>query len=189
MDSQTQAAPLDPIITEMERKWRDSGIPGLCRRQRPGEPRTRAQHSRSALSLTKPAAGHIERSTFPGPTGSIAIETVWPVEGEPLGMLVYYHGGGHIIGDIDSHQAHAIRFTNSTRVVVVNVDYRVAPEHPFLQGVDDAIAAAQWASQNLARLGGAARPLAVGATAPTVISRPSLPSSVATRASSLRPRC
>ena len=62
----------------------------------------------------------------------------------------------------DSHQAHAIRFANTAKVVVMNVDYRLAPEHPFPQGVDDTIAATRWADKNRARLGGAAKPLAVG---------------------------
>ena len=66
-----------------------------------------------------------------------------------------------MIGDIDSHQAHAIRFANRSRVVVLNVDYRLAPEHPFPQGVNDAFAAARWASENLGearRCGQAAGP-------------------------------
>jgi acetyl esterase len=163
MAAEQKPAPLDPIIADMERKWRDSGIPGLYVGGSGPVSRERARNIR-ALLYPKPnlPTGRIERSTIAGPNGPITIETVWPAEGGPLGTLVYYHGGGWIIGDIDSHQAHAIRFANRARVVVVNVDYRLAPEHPFPQGVDDAIAAAQWASANLAKLGGATKPLCVG---------------------------
>ena len=165
MDTHTpsQTAPLDPIIAAMERKWRDSGIPGLYVGGNGPVSRERARNIRALLyPQPKLPTGRVERSTIPGPNGPITIETVWPVAGEPLGTLVYNHGGGYIIGDIDSHQAHAIRFANSAQVVVVNVDYRLAPEHPFPQGVDDAIAATEWAFKNLGRLGGAAKPLAVG---------------------------
>lgn len=163
MAAEQKPAPLDPIIAAMERKWRDSGIPGLYVGGNGPVSRERARNIR-ALLYPKPdlPTGRLERSTITGPNGPIAIEIVHPVEGEPLGTLVYNHGGGYIIGDIDSHQAHAIRFANRARVVVVNVDYRLAPEHPFPQGVDDAIAAAQWAAANLGRLGGAGKPLAVG---------------------------
>jgi acetyl esterase/lipase len=155
--------PLDAAIVDMERKMRESGIPGFYAGGNGPLSRERSRNVR-ALLYPKPKlpTGRIERSTIAGPNGPITIETIWPAEGEPLGTLVYYHGGGWIIGDIDSHQAHAIRFANRARVVVVNVDYRLAPEHPFPQGVDDAIAAAQWAAANLAKLGGAAKPLAVG---------------------------
>jgi acetyl esterase/lipase len=155
--------PLDPVIADMERKWRDSGIPGIYEGGNGPVSRERARNIR-ALLYPKPGlpAGKIERGQIPGPNGPITVETVWPREGQPIGSLVYYHGGGYIIGDIDSHQAHAIRFANTARVVVMNVDYRLAPEHPFPQGVDDAIAAAQWAAGNLDRLGGAGKPLAVG---------------------------
>ena len=163
MAAEQKPAPLDPIIADMERKWRDSGIPGLYVGGNGPVSRERARNIRSLLyPKPKLPTGRLERSTITGPNGPITIETIWPAEGEPLGTLVYYHGGGWIIGDIDSHQAHAIRFANRSRVVVVNVDYRLAPEHPFPQGVDDAIAAAQWASANLAKLGGAGKPLAVG---------------------------
>jgi acetyl esterase len=56
-------------------------------------------------------------------------------------------------------------------VVVVNVDYRLAPEHPFPQGVDDAIAATLWADKNRGRLGGEGKPVAIAATAPAATSR------------------
>lgn len=163
MSQQNPVQPLDPIIAEMERKWRDSGVPGIYDGGNGPVSRERARNVR-ALLYPKPTlpTGRLERFDIPGPNGPILVEAVRPVEGEPTGTLVYYHGGGYIIGDIDSHQAHAIRFANRARVVVLNVDYRLAPEHPFPQGVDDAIAAAQWAAAHLDRLGGAGKPLAVG---------------------------
>jgi len=161
MSSEKQ--PLDAAIADLERKWRESGIPGFYAGGNGPICRERSRCVRAFLyPKPKLPTGRMERSTIPGPNGPITIETIWPAEGEPLGTLVYYHGGGWIIGDIDTHQAHAIRFANRSRVVVVNVDYRLAPEHPFPQGVDDAIAAVQWVSGNLAVLGGAGKPLAVG---------------------------
>jgi acetyl esterase/lipase len=159
----SEKQPLDPIIADMERKWRDSGIPGIYVGGNGPVSRERARNIR-ALLYPKPKlpAGKIERRDIPGPNGTITCEIVRPVEGQPIGTLVYYHGGGFMIGDIDSHQAHAIRFANSARVVVLNVDYRLSPEYPFPQGVDDAIAAAQWAAKNLGELGGVGKPLAVG---------------------------
>jgi acetyl esterase len=156
-------APLDPDIAKMERQWRDSGIPGLYVGRNGPVSRERARNVR-ALLYPKPKlpTGKLERFSIPGPNGPITVEVVEPVEGRPIGTLAYYHGGGYVIGDIDSHQAHATRFANRSRVVVLNVDYRLAPEHPFPQGVNDAFAAAKWASENLDKLGGADKPLALG---------------------------
>jgi acetyl esterase/lipase len=160
--------PLDPIIAEMGRKWRDSGIPDIYAGGNGLVSRERARNIR-ALLYPKPnlPTGKIERTEIVGPNGPITVEVVRPASnvlkgGEPIGTLVYFHGGGFMIGDIDSHQAHAIRFANTAKVVVANVDYRLAPEHPFPQGVDDAIAAMRWADKNRERLGGAGKPLALG---------------------------
>jgi len=168
MDGNSSMASLDPIIATMERRWRDSGIPGIYVGGNGPVSRERARNIR-ALLYPKPTlpAGKIERTDITGPIGPITIEIVRPHSdmlkgGAPIGSLVYFHGGGFMIGDIDSHQAHAIRFANTAKVVVVNVDYRLAPEHPFPQGVNDAIAATLWADKNRARLGGADKPLAVG---------------------------
>jgi acetyl esterase/lipase len=163
MLSGSNLAPLDPDIVEMERRWRESGVPGIYAGRNGPVSRERARNVR-ALLYPKPVlpTGRLDRFPVPGPNGPITVEAVHPVEGTPIGTFVYYHGGGYVIGDIDSHQAHAIRFANRSRVVVLNVDYRLAPEHPFPQGVNNAIAAARWASENLDRLGGADKPLAVG---------------------------
>jgi acetyl esterase len=163
MDGNSSMAPLDPTIAAMERTWRDSGIPGIYVGGNGPVSRERARNIR-ALLYPKPKlpAGKIERTDITGPNGPITVEIVRPLEGTPIGTLVYFHGGGFIIGDIDSHQAHAIRFANTAKVVVVNVDYRLAPEHPFPQGVDDAIAATLWADKNRGPLGGEGKPLAIG---------------------------
>ena len=159
----TTTQPLDPAIVEMERRWKESGIPGLYDGRNGPVSRERARNIR-ALLYPKPKlpTGNIERTTIPGPQEPIPVEIVHPVEGTPRGTLVYYHGGGYVVGDLDSHQAHAIRFANRARVVVLNVHYRLAPEYPFPAGVTDAVHAALWAAANLDRLGGKDKPLTVG---------------------------
>lgn len=155
--------PLDPAIADMQRRWQESGIPGLYEGGNGPVSRERARCIRAFL-YPKPRlpTGSLERFSIPGPAGQILVERVPPAGGEPIGTLVFFHGGGFIIGDIDSHQAHAIRLANKARVVVLNVDYRLAPEHPFPAGIEDALAATRWAARNLDRLGGNGKPLAVG---------------------------
>ena len=73
---------------------------------------------------------------------------------DDLPVVVFYHGGGWAIGDLDTHdhvaRAHAI----GAEAIVVSVDYRLAPEHPFPEGVEDAWAALQWVGEHAAELGG-----------------------------------
>jgi acetyl esterase len=68
--------------------------------------------------------------------------------GEPLGTLVFFHGGGFVIGDLESHDAQCRILCAKSEVVVVSVDYRLAPEHPFPAGLEDAEAALGWAMAN-----------------------------------------
>jgi acetyl esterase/lipase len=156
-------APLDHSVAAMERRWRESGIPDLYEGGNGPVSRERARNVR-ALLYPKPAiqAGRIENTQLAGPNGSMALRIYWPITGAATGTLVYYHGGGWMLCDIDSHDAHCLRFANRSRVVVVSVDYRLAPEHPFPQGVSDAVAALDWAHAHRAELGGAGQPLCVG---------------------------
>ena len=80
----------------------------------------------------------------------------------PQPALIYFHGGGWVIGDLESHDQVCRALANATPCIVVSVDYRLAPEHKFPAAAEDAIAATQWIAANAARLGIDAERLAVG---------------------------
>ena len=155
--------PLDAAIAEIDRRWKESGVPDLYVGSGP-EMRERGRNVRAFL-YPKPRlpTGRLENLRIPGPGGEIPARAVWPVAGvQPIATMAYFHGGGFILGDIDSHEAHCIRIANRTGAVVVTVDYRLAPEHPFPAGVEDALAATRWVHADLDRFGGAGKPFALG---------------------------
>jgi acetyl esterase len=86
----------------------------------------------------------------------------WQTQDERLPLLVFFHGGGFILGDLDSHDAVCRAFCRHGGMLVLAVDYRLAPEHPFPAGVDDAFAAFRWAVDNAERLGADPTRIAVG---------------------------
>ena len=156
------AQALDPALVDMQRRWKEAGVPDLYEGGDGPVSRERARNVRAFL-YPKPMLAHgaIENITIPGPAGALALRIVRPLEGAAIGTVVFYHGGGWILGDLDSHEAHAIRIANRSGVVVVHVDYRLAPEHRFPAAADDAKAALSWADAHRAQLGGAGKPLAV----------------------------
>ena len=163
MSESNSAPPLDADIAEMERRWKASGIPDLYEGGDGPVSRERARNIR-ALLYPKPKlpTGRIDAMSIPGPGGEIPIRVIWPASGAAKGTLVYYHGGGWVVGDLDSHEMHAVRIANRTGFVVVNVGYRLAPEHRFPAAVEDAYAGLVWARDHLATLGGAGASLGVG---------------------------
>jgi acetyl esterase len=81
---------------------------------------------------------------------------------KPLPMLVFYHGGGMVIGTLDSYDTLCRQLASQSECIVVSVDYRLAPEHKFPAAVDDAYAALEWVLEHAHYLGGDASKLAVG---------------------------
>ncbi|MER2191472.1 MAG: alpha/beta hydrolase [Solibacillus sp.] len=102
----------------------------------------------SALAGIPEEVGKVENRTIPGPGGEIPVRIYTP-EGEgPFPSLVFYHGGGWVIGDLDTVDVPCRLLTNRANCVVVSVDYRLAPEHKFPAAADDAYAAAKWVVEN-----------------------------------------
>ena len=108
--------------------------------------------------------GAIEQRLIPGPDGTeLPVRIYHPRDAAagPLPVLVYYHGGGFVLCDLDSHDSCCRRLANGAGAVVVSVEYRLAPEAPFPAAVDDAWAALEWVAAHLDELGGDPQRLAV----------------------------
>ena len=99
----------------------------------------------------------VEDRTLPGAAGDVPVRVYWPRAtnaGELLPIVLYYHGGGWVIGDLDTHDAIARYICTHADVIVLNVDYRLAPEHKFPAAVEDSYLAACWAADHATDLGG-----------------------------------
>ena len=98
--------------------------------------------------------GGTEDRTVPGAEGDLGARVYRP-EGEgPFPTVIFFHGGGWVIGDLDTHDNMARNVCRGSGAVVVAVDYRLAPEHPFPAAADDAVAAARWIAAHLDEFGG-----------------------------------
>jgi len=96
-----------------------------------------------------------------GPDGSIDIRVYSPAADEPLPVLVYWHGGGWVIADLDTYDASPRALANAARCIVVSGHYRQAPENPFPAAVEDAYATYEWVREHAAELGGDPERIAV----------------------------
>jgi acetyl esterase/lipase len=107
----------------------------------------------------------VENRTIDGPASPIPVRIYWPPVGSgeltTLPVLLYFHGGGFVVGDLDTHDGTARQHAVGAGAVVVSVDYRLAPEHPYPAAIDDAWAATQWVAENAAELGADGTRLAV----------------------------
>ncbi|WBY01439.1 alpha/beta hydrolase [Ramlibacter tataouinensis] len=120
---------------------------------------------RTVTQPDPPDVGLVRNLAAPGPAGDIALRLYRPAgsdAGQALPVLVYYHGGGWVIGNLDTHDVLCRQLCNGSGCAVVAVDYRLAPEHPFPAAVDDAIAATRWIHANAGSLGLDGSRLAVG---------------------------
>ena len=98
--------------------------------------------------------GSVEQATVDGGAGPLPARVYRP-EGEgPFPTVAYFHGGGYVIGSLDTHDNMCRDLCRGARAVVVSVDYRLAPEHRFPAGIEDAVAATRWVIAHARSLGG-----------------------------------
>ena len=128
-------------------------------------PAARVQYGEMVAAVCgEPPTGVLARDgTIPGPGGDIPTRLYRPRDLEgPLPVLVYFHGGGFVIGDRDTHDIPCRQLSLGAACLVISVDYRLAPEHPFPAAVDDAWAATRWVVDRATELGGDPARVAVG---------------------------
>jgi acetyl esterase len=96
----------------------------------------------------------VQDTSVEGAAGPLRARIYRPEGNGPFPTVAYFHGGGFVIGDLDTHDNMCRELCRDARAVVVSVDYRLAPEHPFPAGVEDAVAAARWIVAQAKTLGG-----------------------------------
>jgi acetyl esterase len=155
---------LHPQAQALLRLIEEKGVPSM-HTLTPADARAYYLERRFFTQPEPPHVGALRELQAPGPAGTIRLRSYRPL-GTPddavLPVLVYFHGGGWVIGDLETHDTLCRELSNLSGTAVIAVDYRLAPEHRFPAAVDDAIAATQWISDNAASLHVDANRLAVG---------------------------
>lgn len=152
--------PLDPEVQVYLRQMADMNMPPISAMT----PDIIRQGIKMQIALEgePEAVAHVENIVIPGPEGNIPVRIYRPEGDGPFPMLVFFHGGGWVICDLDTHDGICRSLANGANCVVVSVDYRLAPEHKFPAAPEDCYAATQWVVEHAAELHGDASLVAIG---------------------------
>lgn len=106
-------------------------------------------------------AVQVKNITIPGPGGEIPLRIYTPEGSGPFPILVYFHGGGWVMGNLNTCNNTCHFFSNTIGCIVISVDYRLAPKHKFPAAVEDAYTATRWAAEHAAEINGDSSRIAV----------------------------
>jgi acetyl esterase len=136
---------LDPDNQQVLDMMKAAGRPPVTALQ-PEEARSMYRASRRALQPELPDMAELRDLSAPGPAGLIPLRLYrgMGTKPGPLPVLVFYHGGGYVIGDLDTHDYICRKIANVAQCCVIAVDYRLAPEHRFPAAVEDSATALRW---------------------------------------------
>jgi acetyl esterase len=152
---------LDPTLQLALAGLRTFGLNGLVLGQDAAA--SRAQMREMTLGFAGPQIHvGVSEMSIPGPAGPIPARHYRPATSDPAPLVVFYHGGGWAIGDLDTHDPLCRLTCRDAGVHVLSIDYRLAPEHPAPAAIDDAYAAFKWAYEHSAELGAIPGKVAVG---------------------------
>jgi acetyl esterase len=152
---------LDPTVRFLLEAIEAQGNPPL-ETLPPAEARRLAAESMKPVEGTREPVRSVENLRIPGPEGEIPIRVYTPDTPAPRPALVYFHGGGWVVCDLDTHDVVCTAIAHRAGAVVVSVDYRLAPEHKFPAAVVDCYAATVWVASNAERFGIDPRRISVG---------------------------
>ena len=147
--------PLHPQATKVLQKMEDDGF-RLSPEMTPDEMREHTIQSQQAAGPAE--VGRVADRIIRGPDGDdLLLRVFWPEgageDGRLPGVVVFFHGGGWVIGSIETHEPQVRSMVNRTGLVYVSVEYRLAPEHPYPAAPEDCYAATCWVAENAAELG------------------------------------
>ena len=158
IDRQTLDPQVQLLLAIM--RWRDRG--GLCPAS-PAESRARFRREMRAVSEPKTGVGAVRDFEIPCEAGPLPVRHYSPhADEDTRALLVYLHGGGFVIGDLDTHDEPCRLLCRHARTHVLSVDYRLAPEHPVPAAVEDTLAALRGAQANASSLGAEGARVSVG---------------------------
>ena len=149
----SQGSRLDPRVAAMLDQREKQGVPPL-ETLTPIQAREFINIAVRELRRDPESIRNIENLDIPGPAGQIPVRVYMPEDGGPFPLLVYFHGGGWVFCNLDTHDNVCRSLANGAGCVVVSVGYRLAPENIFPAAVEDTYAATQWAANNAARISG-----------------------------------
>ncbi len=154
--------PLDPQVQDLLDQMAALNLPPLSALT-PDIVRQGIKMQRALLGEQEPEpVARVENRSIPGPAGDIAVRIYTPGEQDSYPVLVYFHGGGWVICDLDTHDGICRSLANLANCLVVSVDYRLAPEHKFPAAAEDCFAATQWVADNAASIHGDPSRIAIG---------------------------
>lgn len=165
---------LDTTLQFMLAAQRSAGVNGLVASSDVAV--ARSQLRKLSSMIDSGVAVEVENSSIPGPAGPLPVRRYTPADasvssdfsrerssaGEPRPLLVFFHGGGFVVGDLDTHDGLCRLLCRDAGVHVLAVDYRLAPEHPAPAAIDDCYAAYRWAVEHAAEFGADPSKVAVG---------------------------
>lgn len=156
---------LDPDAAAIYQAFQDAGRPAY-ETLSPPEAREYYRAARPVVNPDPPALESSKPLSIPAPHGAIPARIYTPKTLRKANglapCLVFFHGGGWVIGDLDTHEVVCQKIAHEAELIVISIDYRLAPEHKYPAAADDAIIATRWIAANAGQLGIDAGQLLVG---------------------------
>jgi acetyl esterase len=154
--------PLDPQVKRVLALIREAGNPEYWQ-MTPEQARDWHERRAGILDIKPQPVSNVEDRHIPGPSVRIPVRVYTPRESaEPFPLLVWLHGGGHVVGSLNSYDAVCRSLSLQADCLVLSVDYRLAPEHKFPAGVQDSFAALSWVMGHAKELGADASRIGIG---------------------------
>ena len=144
---------LNPQIVELLEELQQREIPPI-QNLTPTEAREIRNPILAGFGGPKAEVAGVENRTIPGPNGPVPVRIYSPEGNGPFPILVFFHGGGWVVGNLDTHDCACRLLTTGAKYLLVAVDYRLAPENKFPAAIEDAFAALEWVSENSETLNG-----------------------------------